>query len=179
MDKGRFPIWYFACVLSCFGCVWHFETLWAVAHQATLSMGFSRQEYWSGLSCPPPGDLPHPGIEPGSLMSPALAGGFFTTTTKQIFDQEILDWNVTGSDSWGQCPFYWDHLWKNQIWSLRFRILIRCETRWYKHEQEERHHTVPCGIVTIQEYLSVTLFLIKRWLLIKIQGKNDRNPFLC
>ena len=50
------------------------------AHQAPLSMGFSRQEYWSGLSCPLPGDLPDPGIEPGSLKSPALAGGFFTTS---------------------------------------------------------------------------------------------------
>ena len=44
-------------------------------------MEFSRQEYWSGLPCPPPGDLPIPGIEPSSLMSPALAGGFFTTST--------------------------------------------------------------------------------------------------
>ena len=43
-------------------------------------MGFSRQEYWSGLPCPPPGDLPDPGIEPASLMSPALAGRFFTTS---------------------------------------------------------------------------------------------------
>ena len=43
-------------------------------------MGFSRQECWSGLPCPPPGDLPDPGIEPTSLMSPALAGGFLTTT---------------------------------------------------------------------------------------------------
>ena len=51
-----------------------------VAHQAPLSMGFSRQEYWSGLLCPPPGDLPNPGIEPVSLMSPALAGRFFTTS---------------------------------------------------------------------------------------------------
>ena len=42
-------------------------------------MRFSRQEYWSGLPCPPPGDLPHPGIEPASLMSPTLAGRFFTT----------------------------------------------------------------------------------------------------
>ena len=41
-------------------------------------MGFSRQEYWSGLPCPPPGDLPAPGIQPSSLASPALAGGFFT-----------------------------------------------------------------------------------------------------
>ena len=47
------------------------------AHQAPLSMGFFRQEYWSELSCPPPGDLPDPGFEPESLMSPALAGGFF------------------------------------------------------------------------------------------------------
>ena len=40
---------------------------------------FSRQEYWSGLPCPPPGDLPDPGIKPSSILSPALAGGFFTT----------------------------------------------------------------------------------------------------
>ena len=55
-------------------------TLGTVALQAPLSMGFSRQEYWSGLPCPPPGDLPHPGIEPESFMSPALAGVFFTTS---------------------------------------------------------------------------------------------------
>ena len=45
-------------------------TLWTVAHQAPLSVGFSRQEYWSGLPCPPPGDIPNPGMEPASLMSP-------------------------------------------------------------------------------------------------------------
>ena len=54
--------------------------LWTVAHQAPLSMGFSRQEYWIGLPCLPPGDLPDPGIEPMTLMSPALAGGFLTTS---------------------------------------------------------------------------------------------------
>ena len=53
---------------------------WTVSCKAPLSMGFSRQEYWSGLPCPPPGDFPDPGIEPMSLMSPALAGGFFTTS---------------------------------------------------------------------------------------------------
>ena len=68
-----------AWVLSHFSSVQLFVTLRTVAHQAPLSMGFSRQEYWSGLPCPPPGDLPDPGIEPVSLMSPALAGGFFTT----------------------------------------------------------------------------------------------------
>ena len=52
-----------------------------VARQVPLSMGFLRQEYWSGLPWPPPGDLLNPGIEPMSLMSPALASGFFTTST--------------------------------------------------------------------------------------------------
>ena len=55
--------------------------LWTVAHQAPLSMGFSRQECWSGLPFPPPGDLPNPGMELKSLMSPALAGGIITTST--------------------------------------------------------------------------------------------------
>ena len=65
---------------SCFSHVRLFETLWIIAHQAPLSMGVSRQEYWSELPCPPPGDLPDPGIEPKSLKSPALAGRFFTTS---------------------------------------------------------------------------------------------------
>ena len=56
-----------------------FATPWTGACQAPLSMGFFRQEYWSGLPFPPPGDLPNPGTEPMSLESPALAGGFFTT----------------------------------------------------------------------------------------------------
>ena len=64
-----------ACMLSCFTCVQLCVTPWTVAHQAPLSIRFSRQEYWSGLPCPPPGDLPNSGIKPTSLMSPALAGG--------------------------------------------------------------------------------------------------------
>ena len=66
------------CALSRFSHIGLFETLWTIARQAPLSMGFSRQEYWSGLPCPPPRDLPDPGIEPESLMSPA--GKFFTTS---------------------------------------------------------------------------------------------------
>ena len=73
---------YVCCVLSCFSRDWLCVTPWTVAHQAPLSMGFSRQEYWSELPCPPPGDLPNPEIEPTSLISPALAGGFFTTWVK-------------------------------------------------------------------------------------------------
>ena len=69
------------CMLSHFSHVWLFTTSGTVAHQAPLSVGFFRQEYWSGLPCPPPGYLPNPGMKPVSLMSPALAGRFFTTST--------------------------------------------------------------------------------------------------
>ena len=61
-----------ACVLSHISCVQLCATLWTVACQAPLSMGFSRQEYWSRLPRPPPGDLPNPGMEPTSPESPAL-----------------------------------------------------------------------------------------------------------
>ena len=60
-----------ACMLSHFSCVPPFVTPWTAAHQALLSMEFSRQEYWNGLPWPPPGNLPNPGIEHVSLMSPA------------------------------------------------------------------------------------------------------------
>ena len=67
-------------VLSHFSLVQLFANLWTVAPQAPLSLGFSRQEYWSGLPCLPPGELPDPGIERTSLRSPALASGFLTTS---------------------------------------------------------------------------------------------------
>ena len=67
-----------------------------VAHQAPLSMGFSRQEYWSGLSCPPPGDLLDPGIEPVSSTAPALAGGFLPPAHLVKSTQEAL----TSAYSW-------------------------------------------------------------------------------
>ena len=72
----RIPLQY---VLCGFSCVELFASLWTVAHVAPLFLGFCRQEYWSGLPCPPPGDLPNSGIEPTSPASPALAGRFFTT----------------------------------------------------------------------------------------------------
>ena len=62
-------------------------TPWTVAHQAPLSMGFSRQEYWRGLVLPSPGDLPDPGIEP---VSPALAGGFFITAPPVLHPIDIV-----------------------------------------------------------------------------------------
>ena len=71
-------IWLCVCVLSHFSHMWLFAALWIIALQAPLFMGFSRQEYWSVLLCPTPGDLLDPEIKPMCLTSPALAGGFFT-----------------------------------------------------------------------------------------------------
>ena len=65
-------------VLSLFSRVRLCAAPWTIAHQVPLSMGFSKQECWSGLPCPPPGALPDSGIEPVSLMSLGVAGGFFT-----------------------------------------------------------------------------------------------------
>ena len=76
-------------VLSHFSHVRLFSTLWTVAHQGPLSTGFSWQEHWSGLPCPPPGALPDPGIEYESLKSPALAGKLFTTSATW----EALSWH--------------------------------------------------------------------------------------
>ena len=70
-------MWVCACS-SCFSCAQLFVSLWTAAHLAPLSMGVSRQDYWSGMPCPSAGDLPDPGSEPRSPASPALAGGFFT-----------------------------------------------------------------------------------------------------
>ena len=76
MSRVDFRIWLYHFVLLCSRSVMSDSLrLWTVAHQAPLSMGFPRQEYWSGLPFPSPGDLPNPGIK---LASPALPGKFFT-----------------------------------------------------------------------------------------------------
>ena len=102
-------------MLHCFSHVQLFVTLWTVACQVSLSMGFFRQEYRNGLPCPLPVDLSNPGIEPVSLKSPALAGGFFTlvppgkpirlgTTLDQIdfpggSEVKVSAWNVGNQGS--------------------------------------------------------------------------------
>ena len=74
------------CVLSHFRCVWVFAAPWTVAPQAPLSTGFSRQQHWSGLPCPPAGDLPESGVKPESLTSPSLAGRFLTSSATWLTD---------------------------------------------------------------------------------------------
>ena len=79
-----------ACMLSLFSHVQLLATLWTVARQAPLSMGVSRQEYWSGLPCPPPGDLPNQRIKSESLMYPALEVGSFPLALPGKPHNEIL-----------------------------------------------------------------------------------------
>ena len=90
---------YHVCMIGHFSCVQLFVTLWTIAHQAPLSMGFSRQEYWNGLPFLPPGDLPNLGINM-VLTRRALAGGFFATSAT------------------------WECLYPTVLWSLLVLILF-------------------------------------------------------
>ena len=131
-------------MLSCFSRIWLFVTLWAINHQVFLSMGFSRQEYQSGLLCPPPGDLPDPGIEPASLTYPALADRFFTSNATweaptywapaqglalpvvhavNPLPQEFTMWGLDGvwegwEALWGSDVDHWKHWQENREGSL-------------------------------------------------------------
>ena len=99
------------CVCACaLSHVWYFVTPWAVDCQTPLSMEFSRQEYWNGWPFPSPGDLPNPGIKPVSLVSPALAGKFFTSwATGKPRDQALVTLKYV-----------------NTIWSNCFQIFLWC-----------------------------------------------------
>ena len=83
----------YVCVLS---HVHLFEAPWTVAHQTSLSMEFSREEYWSGFPFSPPADLPEPGIEPASLVFSVLVGGFFTASG-EIYDSCTMRLMLKGS----------------------------------------------------------------------------------
>ena len=90
-------VWNFSVVQS-LSHVQLFVTPWTAARQASLSVGFPRQEYWSRLTFPSPGDLPEQGIEPMSLASPALGGKFFTT-------------EPPGKRNFFSCQLFKSHLW--------------------------------------------------------------------
>ena len=116
-----------AFMLSRFSHVQLFATLWTVAYQAPLSMRFSRKEYWSGLPCPPPGDLPDPGVELMSLTSPELAGKFFVT---------ITTWEALALHLYPSNANIWPHL--------------LCHTLYTYHTHAHRHaqtHTLHCWAI--------------------------------
>ena len=118
-----------------------FVTLWAVAHQASLSMGFSRQQYWSGLPCPPSWDLPNSGIEPTSLMSPALAGEFFTTSA--TWEAHLLSY-VTLNVDFAEIIGVYSHVSFTCVYSS-------LSTRYFKT------HCIYCSLCI--RYLKPTIFL--------------------
>ena len=105
---------FYMLLISRFSCVQLFASPWTVARQAPLSMGFSRQEHWNGLPCPPPGDPPDPGMELASLTSPALAGEFFTASDTLEAHHIILG------------LFFFFFFWVC-VWFLSFGIILfRC-----------------------------------------------------
>ena len=106
-------------MLSHFSCVQLFVTLWTVTHQAPLSLVFSRQEYWGGLPCPLPGDLPDLRIEPASFASPALAGRFFTTrsTWEAFYTWTLFSYLYTGTETLALPEF-------QACWSLGWNYTI-------------------------------------------------------
>ena len=135
--------WVCTCVLNCFSHVRFFVTLCTIAHQASMSIEFSRQEYWSGLLCPPPGDLPKPGIKPASLTSPALSGRFFITSNIQ---EALSSWvgrpnllnhttnsylDSSQSLSKFQCPFLLRYFYLQQqfqVYNMEFQNFYRLYT---------------------------------------------------
>ena len=107
--RTYFILWhskYLCCaVLSHFSHVQLFATLWTVASQAPQSMGFSREESWSELPCPPPGDLPNSGIEPESLTSIYTSSGFFTTSATWEVPKKYLFSTISSLSSALQSTF--------------------------------------------------------------------------
>ena len=119
--------------LSCFSCICLFVTPRTTACQATLSLGFFRQEYKSGLPCSPPGDLPDPETEPMSLMSLALAGGFFTTGAT---------WEAKRKSLFFAASFFWV-----------LKIYLECSEVVLKKRQKNETTNFPmCPRVLISQY---------------------------
>ena len=96
-----------ACIPSCSVVPDCFATPWTIAHQAPLSMGFPRQEYWSELPFPPPGDLPHPGIKPASLCLLYWQVGFYYCAAWKapifaVRRKQILQWSQIDKPAFGR-----------------------------------------------------------------------------
>ena len=130
-------------MLSRFSCIRLFLTLWTIVLQAPLPMGFFRPEYWSGLPCPPPGDLPNPGIKPTFFTSPALAGGFFT-----IQYHSLIEWAHLIVDQMIECR-------SHQGESLSFKFLE--PKTLYKHKQYSEWHQKVQQYTVSQKTLEIHL----------------------
>ena len=177
-------------MLSRFSQVWFFATLWTVAHQAPLSLGFSKQEYWSGLPCPPPGDHPDLGVKLASLLSSALAGGFFTTRAtgkpwvphKNRQEKEVVinpsPYPFVGNSRTGQSKYHQMpscHSPKNcslTIWAKELVASGQRHSLWQRGGEGVPEY--PFCIQRILDYQSIQShhFMANRW------GNSDRFYFL-
>ena len=117
----------FRCVgmLGYFSQVWLCETLWTIAHQAPLSTESSRQKYWSGLLCPPPGDFPNPGIKPAFLLSPALVSRY--CTTRQYIKKKRNYFTDKGPSSQSY-DYFSSHVW---MWELDYKEVWALKNWWF------------------------------------------------
>ena len=123
------------------------STLWTTASQAPLSMGFLRQEHWSGLSCLPSGDLPDPGIKPASLMPPALAGGFFTTSAppgKPIWSSDSTPGHISRQN-------YDSKRYRHPVFIATLFIIVKT---WKLHKCSSTDEWIKMPCIHIMEYYS-------------------------
>ena len=160
------------CCAKLLSHVWLYATLWSVACQAPPSMGLSRQQYWGGLLCSPSGDLPNPWIAPASLMSPALTGGFFTTST--TWDAQHICWpspiyTICGGENYN----LYMHLGpSSQLSGLGVETLswFTCSTNQHLYSFTNSHH-----LLSICYVLSSMLSL---WIAFKCFNSLS-NPMKC
>ena len=141
-------------------------TLWTADHQAPLSMGFSRKESWSGLPCSPPGDLPDPGTETASLISLALAGGFFTTSAT---------WKPPGkqylSTYLHPCSTCKCRLWRTGAWDL-LRGKHNIERIWIIWVWREAVYSVMIDLLVLSTLNFLSTFFFVPWIIQKFSNSN-------
>ena len=151
--------------------LWPSATLWTVARQAPLSMGFSTQEYWSGLPCSPPRKSSAPRIESMSLMSPAMAGGFFTTST--TWEAQHICWPSPIYTIYGRekCNLHMYMGLSSQLKGLGVETLswFTCSTNQHLYSFTNSHH-----LLNIYYVLSSILSL-----LIALCSNSLSNPVRC
>ena len=123
--KGsQVPVCLMCCVLRHFSRVLLFVTLWTLAHQGPLSMGFSRQEYWSGLACPPSGHLPNPGIKPSSHVSCSARWSFTNSNTWEGCHTHVFIIDLFVTRHLGYFYNKW-LLWIKKYWLYKCRYLLQ------------------------------------------------------
>ena len=148
-----------ACMLSYLGNVWFCMTLWTIAYPAPLPMGFSRQEYWSGLPCTPTEDLPNPGIKPGSRASPSL----------QVDSSQLSHWGRQES---------WTVTCKSMKLEYTLSPYIKINSKWLKY-LNIRHDTIRLleGIIgkTFSDINHISVFLSQSPKAIEIKINKKRT----